>query len=58
MDENTHGELMQLATASRLLAADVSESATGGLLPRQSKPELSEILELGFESLLEHFRRK
>jgi hypothetical protein len=52
MNEIAHRELMQLATASRVVAADSSESAAA------DQPALGALLELQWESLLDYFRPK
>jgi len=53
MDETTHIQLMQLSASSRVATADTSESAAPS-----AEPALSDMLELGLEALLQHFRRE
>jgi len=52
MDETTHRELMQLSATSRVSTADTSETAAPS-----AELDLSDMLELSLEALLQHFRR-
>ena len=59
MDEISDRQLMQLSATSRDATADVSDIAVespGAASP--AVPALGDLLELGLESLLQHFRRK
>jgi hypothetical protein len=60
MDEIEHRQLMNLSDTSRVATVDTSELATesASASALHPVPALSDLLELGLESLLQHFRRK
>jgi hypothetical protein len=60
MNTISERDLMQLASVSRVVAVDASDSATAAVttVTGHAPLALAEMLELRLETLLGHFRRK